>query len=116
MLDESIETPATSDNSLSLRMLLSGIKLQVKFDGSCSKQEKTTFTHKTTVNVYIVYKMNLWSHKLGVDLHQENLYLELLNLLKILISTSILILDVVLDLMCVKVFHCLLVMGFVKTP
>lgn len=30
-------------------------KIQVKFDGSCFKQKKFTFTHKKVVNSYTVY-------------------------------------------------------------
>ena len=30
-------------------------KMQVKFDGSCFKQKKFTFTHKKVVNSYTVY-------------------------------------------------------------
>ena len=33
-------------------------KIRVKFDGSFLKQDKLTFTHKTVVNIYIVYEKN----------------------------------------------------------
>ena len=35
-------------------------KIQVKFHGSCLKEEKVTFNYKVIINLYIVYKMNLW--------------------------------------------------------
>ena len=41
------------------------IKSRVKIDGSCLKQENVTFTHKTIVNVYIVYKINSWPYNRG---------------------------------------------------
>ena len=33
--------------------------LVLKFDESCLKQDKVKFTHGKTVNIYIVYKINL---------------------------------------------------------
>ena len=33
-----------------------GINARVKFDGGCLKQDKITFTHGKTVNIYIVYE------------------------------------------------------------
>ena len=32
-------------------------KTRVKFHGGCLKQEKITFTHGKTVNIYIVYEL-----------------------------------------------------------
>ena len=34
-----------------------GTKTTVKFDGSCLKQPKLTYTHGKTANIYIVYKL-----------------------------------------------------------
>ena len=31
--------------------------MRVKFTGSCLKQPKFTYTHKTIVNIYIVYEL-----------------------------------------------------------
>ena len=50
------------------------------------------------VNLYIVYEINLWSHKTGTDF-TLGIYLKLLHSLKNLIHISILIVDMVLDLM-----------------
>ena len=33
------------------------LKVRVKFTGSCLKQPKFTYTHKTIVNIYIVYEL-----------------------------------------------------------
>ena len=37
-------------------------KTGVIFDGSCLKQDKITFTHGKTVNIYIVYEINVWNY------------------------------------------------------
>ena len=34
----------------------------MKFDGSCLKQGKITFTHGKTVDTYIAYEINLWNY------------------------------------------------------
>ena len=75
-------------------------KIQVKFDGSCLKQEKVTFTHKQEVNIYIVYKINLWPFNVGKDFAFGILYLELLT--KNADFDKLNILDIVLDLMQVS--------------
>ena len=36
-----------------------GTKTRVKFDRSCLKQDKITYTHEKTVNIYIAYEINL---------------------------------------------------------
>ena len=72
--------------------------------GSCLKQDKLTFNHKAVVNIYIVYKINLWSFKQGEDFTLENLLVEGVN-----------ILDMVLDLMHTYVFSYLIVVGLLKT-
>ena len=57
--DEIIKPPATSNDSLSPVLNHSNTKIRVKLDGSCLKQDKFTCNHKTVVNIYIVYKINL---------------------------------------------------------
>ena len=54
--DEIIKPPATSDNSLAPELSHFG-KIRLKFDGSYLKQDKITFTHRTIVNIYIVYEL-----------------------------------------------------------
>ena len=55
---ESIKPPTTSNNSLSPAIDYFGGKLRLKFWGSCLKQPNTlTYTHKTIVNIYIVYEL-----------------------------------------------------------
>ena len=55
--DESIKPPTTSDNSLSPLIDYLGNKIRLKFNGSCLKQRKLTYTHQKLVNIYIVYEI-----------------------------------------------------------
>ena len=48
-------------NSLAPVLSYIGNKTRVKFDGICLKQDKITFTHWKTVNIYFVYEINLWT-------------------------------------------------------
>ena len=57
--DEGIQHPATSNISLAPSLNYFGTKTKLKFDGSCLKQDKITFTCGKTVNIYIVYEINL---------------------------------------------------------
>ena len=51
----------TSDSSLNPRISYTdNAKLRVKFDESCSKQEKLAFSNKTILNFYTAYKINIW--------------------------------------------------------
>ena len=52
---EAVKTAATSDNSLTPTLSYCGTT-RVKFTGSCLKQPKVTFDHKTIVNIYTVYE------------------------------------------------------------
>ena len=55
---ETIKPPTTSDNSLSPTLnYYDDLKVRVKFTGSCLKKPKFTHTHKTMVNIYIVYEL-----------------------------------------------------------
>ena len=61
--DESINPHATCDNSIAPSLNHFGFRIRRKFDGQRLKQDKVTFTLKTSVNIYIVYKINLWPFK-----------------------------------------------------
>ena len=55
---ESIKPPTISDNSLTPELnYYDDLKVRVKFTGSCLKQPKVTYTHKTIVNIYIVCEL-----------------------------------------------------------
>ena len=51
--DEITNSPTTSDNSLASPLSYTDTKTRLKFDGSCSKQDKTAFTQGNSVNIYI---------------------------------------------------------------
>ena len=55
---EVIKPLTTSDNSVAPISNYVGNKMRVKFDGSCLKQDKVTYTHETTVYIYIVYELS----------------------------------------------------------
>ena len=46
--------------------------MQIKFDGSCFKQDKVTFTHEKIVNTYIFYEIGLRKYDQGVDFTLSN--------------------------------------------
>ena len=56
MSNEDITPPATSDNILTPALSYYGTKTRKKFTGNCLKQNKLTYTHVKTVNIYIVYE------------------------------------------------------------
>ena len=61
--DENIKPPSTSDNSLSALIDYLGNKIRLKFSGGCLKQDKITYTHEKTVNIYTVYQLGASSSK-----------------------------------------------------
>ena len=64
--DETIKSPTTSDNSLAptINYCYNTDKTRVTFAGSCLKQSnKLTYTHRTIVNIYIVYELGVSGSK-----------------------------------------------------
>ena len=60
--DETITPYATSDNSLAPLIDHYGIKVRLKFNGSCFKQSnKLTYDYGHKVSVYIVYELGVCS-------------------------------------------------------
>ena len=58
MSDDIIKPPTLSDNSLAPVLSYDSSKTRIKVDGSCLEQDKITFTHEETVNIYIVYEIS----------------------------------------------------------
>ena len=54
---EIIKPPTTSNNSLARTLKYTGKRMYVKLNGSCLKQDKATFSHVKTVNIYTVYDL-----------------------------------------------------------
>ena len=58
--DKSIKTPNISDDNLTPIIDYFGAKLRLKFNGSCLKQNKLSYTHITIVNIYTVYEISIF--------------------------------------------------------
>ena len=70
--NESITAPTAPNNFLSPSLNYLGIKIRVKFSGSCLKQDKITYTHRKIVNTYIVYEINKKDNTITSDPALEN--------------------------------------------
>ena len=114
---EIIKPTSTSNNRLAPSLDYSINKTKVKFNGSCLKQNKITYTHGTIVNIYIVHKLSLNFN--NFDFALENCFFETVKLTKNSDITNVLILqsaniqDIALDLMQKELFH-FLVLELVK--
>ena len=60
--DESIILHATSYNGFAPLLNYTGVRPRIKFYGQCLKKDKLTFTHKSLLNIFIVYEIHLWSY------------------------------------------------------
>ena len=58
MPDESIKPPSAPHSFLNLSLNYLGAKVKVTFSGTCSKQDKITYTHGKIENIYTVYEIN----------------------------------------------------------
>ena len=56
--DETIITPSSRINFFSPSLNYLRTKIRIKFNRSCLKQDKITYTHGKIVNIYIVYEIN----------------------------------------------------------
>ena len=56
--DEFIKFPVTTNNILNPSLDFVGDRIRGKFNGSCLKQNKITYAHKTIVYIYIVYEIS----------------------------------------------------------
>ena len=57
MSDERINSITVSNHSITPELSYFGSK-RVKFNGSCLKQDKITYSHGKIVHIYIAYKIN----------------------------------------------------------
>ena len=83
MSDESINPTTTSDNSVARALNYFVKNTRVKFDGSCLKQDKITFTHGKIVNIYIVYEINVCNYVDSSDPALGNSLFDAVKLVKI---------------------------------
>ena len=56
--DEGINSIKTSNYSVIRYLDYSGTQIKVKLNEICLKQDKITYTHGKTVNIYIVYEIS----------------------------------------------------------
>ena len=56
--DETINSITASNYIITPELGYYGGKIKGKFNGHCLKQDKTTYTHGKTINIYIVYKIS----------------------------------------------------------
>ena len=54
---ESMKLPTPSDNSHTPKLNYYLTKTRVKLNGNCLQQSEISYTHSTTVNIYIVYEL-----------------------------------------------------------
>ena len=57
--NESITHPSAPNSFLNPSWNCLGTKIRVKFNGSCLKQDKITYTHGKVVNIYTVYETGI---------------------------------------------------------
>ena len=97
----------SANNSLAPKLfLIHSVGITLKFEGSCLKQNITSFSHRT-VNLFIVYELNTWSRDLITDFKLDGYLFGAIKLTK---ATDIneygYIMVMKLDLMHVKNVHC----------
>ena len=85
--NESIKPPTTSNNSFAPALSYVGNKVRVNLDGNCLQQDKITFTHESTMDIYIVYQIRLRPFKQG-DFTLENALFGALELVKLLTKVN----------------------------
>ena len=76
--------------------------IRVQFNGSCLKQDKITYANRKIVNTYIVYEVNK-NYNISSYPTLENCLFAAVSLTKIMILISIIVLDMILDLIERKV-------------
>ena len=63
--NKSIESASAPHNFLNSSLTYLDAKIRVKFNGSCLKRDRSTYTHGKIVHIYIVYEITLFSHPNG---------------------------------------------------
>ena len=69
--DEKINSITGSNHIITPSLDYLGTKIRVKFNGSCLKQGKITYTHGKIVNIYIVYEISK-NHNISIYLTSKN--------------------------------------------
>ena len=104
--NERINSIKTANHNITQSLNYYGTITRVEFNGSCLKQDKVTFNQGKVVNIYIVYEISK-STNISDYLTLENCLFGAVSLTKNLISISTNILNMILDLIDMDVFHFL---------
>ena len=73
---ENIEAPFAPNNFLNPSLEYLDTKARVKFSGSCLNKNASTYNHRKSVNIYIVYKANKMATQQAVIQNYKTFYLE----------------------------------------
>ena len=66
MSNEIVKPPTAPSNSLTPKLKrIHNSKIAVEFHGSYLKQDKVTFSLKSEINLFIVYRLDVWSRDLN---------------------------------------------------
>ena len=66
--DERFDSITPSNYKITPELSFYGTKTKVEFNGSCLKQDKATYNHRTIVNIYTVYEI---SHNYNITVIQH---------------------------------------------
>ena len=69
--NEIITTPSAPNNFVNPSLEYLGVKLKVRFSGSCLKQNAVTYNHGKSVNIYIAYEI---TKNAGIDKYKYSSY------------------------------------------
>ena len=58
LCDERINSITASNHSITPELSFYDTKTRIESNGSCLKQDKITYNHRTIVNIYIVYEIS----------------------------------------------------------
>ena len=69
--EESIKIAVTANNSFAPKLtFIQNVKIAVKFEGYCLKQEKISFTLGNVVSIFLIYELNIWLLEVNTDFLQ----------------------------------------------
>ena len=106
MSEESIKTPATSNNSFTSKLAhIQNITTGLKFEGGCLIHDKVSFAHRNVVNLFIVYKLDTSSRYINTHSTLGPGLFGSAKLSKIKYSQRKIVV-MVLDLIHVSFIHC----------
>ena len=103
--DERVNSITASNYSITPQLSYYDDKIRKKFNGSCLKQDKSTYDHGKIANIYIVFEINKNYNISSYPTLENCFYLVQLVSVKMLMLMSINILVMKLDLIEKGSFH-----------